>query len=105
LNAVRSTILGDGSDLSFVEVNIVDKNGVLVPRADNLVRFAISGQGTIAGVDNGSETSMEPFKANQHTALNGKALCIVQSNGKKGSITLTVTASGLQPAIIQIRAR
>ncbi|HET7898833.1 MAG TPA: DUF4982 domain-containing protein, partial [Flavisolibacter sp.] len=105
LKADRSTIQSNGEDLSFVEVDVVDRNGVLVPKADNLIRFAISGQGTIAGVDNGSETSMEPFKASQHTALNGKALCIVQSNGNKGSIILMATAKGLQPATLQITAQ
>ena len=101
----RSAIQSDGSDLSFVEVAIVDKNGVLVPGAGDLIHFSVSGQGSIAGVDNGSETSLEPFKANQHTAMNGKALCIVQSNGKQGTITLTARATGLQPATIQIAAK
>jgi beta-galactosidase len=86
-----------------VEVDVVDKAGVLVPKADNLIQFSISGQGFIAGVDNGSETSMESFKGSQHTALNGKALCIVQSNGKKGTITLTAKANGLLPATIQLK--
>ncbi|MGZ3998729.1 MAG: hypothetical protein ACXVKM_13740, partial [Flavisolibacter sp.] len=35
-------------------------------------------------------------------ALNGKALCILQSNGKKGAITLTATADGLQSQTVQV---
>lgn len=105
LKADRSTIQSDGTDLSFVEVNVADKSGVLVPKANNLIKFSIGGQGSIAAVDNGSETSLEPFKATQHTAMNGKALCIVQSNGKKGSITLTASADGIKPATIQLVAK
>jgi beta-galactosidase len=105
LKADRNTITADGNDLSFVEVNIVDKNGVLVPKANNLVHFSVNGPAFIAGVDSGDPVSMESFKGNQHTALNGKALCILQSNGKKGNIILTATADGLQSQTIQVIAK
>jgi beta-galactosidase len=73
-----------------------------VPDANNLIQFSVSGQGFIAGVDSGDPVSMESFKSNQHTALNGRALCILQSNGKKGGITLTARADGLQSSSVQI---
>lgn len=105
LKADRSTITADGKDLSFVTVEVRDKNGVLVPNAKDLIKFSVSGEGFIAGVDSGDPVSMESFKSNQHTALNGKALCILQSNGKKGTITLTASADGLQSTTIQIAAK
>lgn len=104
LRADRSNITADGKDLSFVTVEVVDKDGVLVPDAANRISFTVKGQGFIAGVDNGSPVSGEPFKANKHTTLNGKALCILQSNGTRGGITLTATAEGLQPAALQVSA-
>jgi len=105
IKADRSSINADGKDLSFIEVNIVDKNGVPVPYAKNLVKFSVIGQGFIAGVDSGDPVSMESFKSNQHTALNGKVLCVIQSNGKKGSISLTASADGLQSTTIQITTK
>ncbi len=105
LKADRSNINADGEDLSFVEVDVVDKDGVLIPDAKNLIKFSVSGQGFIAGVDSGDPVSLESFKGDQHTALSGKALCILQSNGKNGTITLTATADGLQPATIQVNAK
>jgi len=105
VKADRSSITGDGKDLSFIEVNIVDKNGQLIPNANNLVTFSVNGQGFVAGVDSGDPVSMESFKANTHTALNGKVLCIVQSNGKKGTISVTASADGLQASTIQIQAK
>jgi beta-galactosidase len=101
----RKVIKADGADLSFVTVKIVDKNGTLVPRADNLVNFEISGEGFIAGVDNGSEISHESFKANRRKAFHGMALVIVQSNGKAGRISLKATAEGLSWASAIIEAR
>src|SRR5678816_2339665 len=35
----RKVISADGTDLSFVTVKVVDKNGTLVPRADHLIKF------------------------------------------------------------------
>lgn len=105
VKADRAEIKADENDLSFVTVEVVDKNGVLVPRANNLLTFDVRGEGFIAGVDNGSPVSLEPFKASQHTAMNGKALCIIQSKGRRGTIKLTATAEGLKPSTIDITTK
>lgn len=101
----RKAINNDGRDLSFVTVKIVDKNGTVVPQADNTVNFQVSGNGFIAGVDNGSEISHESFKANHRKAFHGLAMAIVQSKGGAGQIVLKATANGLAPASVVITAR
>ena len=53
LSADRKNIKADGKDLSFITVKILDKDGNIVPNADNLVNFKINGNAFIAGVDNG----------------------------------------------------
>jgi len=98
-------IKADGTDLSFVTVRIVDRNGTLVPRADNLVNFEVSGPGFIAGVDNGSEISHESFKANHRKAFHGMALAIIQSNDKGGRINLKASAGGLSSGSVVIETR
>jgi len=102
LVADRQTISADGKDLSFVTVSIVDKDGVLVPNADNLVKFNIEGDGTIAGVDNGYQISHEPFKASYRKAYNGLCLAVVQAKRKSGNITLTAVSEGLEKDTIRI---
>jgi beta-galactosidase len=102
LEADRETIRADGKDLSFITVTITDKKGVPVPYADNLVQFVVQGPMTIAGVDNGSETSMESFRADHRKAFNGKCLVILQA-GRKGGVTrLTASSEGLKPATVEI---
>jgi beta-galactosidase len=103
LKADREAIAGDGLDLSFVTVTITDKEGIIVPRADNLVSFAIEGEGFIAGVDNGHQTSLEPFKASYRKAFNGMCLAVIQSLDKPGAIRLTATSPGLEEASLEIR--
>ena len=105
LSADRSEISADGHDLSFITVTVVDKDNVPVPHADNLVEFSVEGPGFIAGVDNGSQTSMEPFKADYRKAFNGKCLVVLQSGEEKGVITLNASSAGLAGAACTVRVR
>ncbi len=105
LSADRNVIRADGSDLSFVTVKIVDRDDNLVPDADNLVKFNLAGQAIIAGVDNGSPISHEPFKASYRKAFNGMCLAVIQSKEKVGKIELTAVSEGLQPARVVIEAK
>ena len=105
LKADRALINADGKDLSFITATVVDKDDIMVPDADNLIHFKISGAGFIAGVDSGDPVSHEPFKADKHTALNGLALAIIQSNDEKGKIMLTASADGLTSSTVLIEAK
>jgi beta-galactosidase len=105
LVADRQNINADGKDLSFITVRILDKDGNLVPNADNLVNFKLSGPGFIAGVDNGDEVSHDPFKADYRKAFNGLALAIVQTKPTAGSITFTATSKDLQSATVILTAK
>ncbi|MEG8946488.1 beta-galactosidase GalB [Rosettibacter firmus] len=105
LEADRKIIKADGKDLSFVTVKILDENNTLVPYADNLVNFEIEGEGKIIGVDNGSQTSHEPFKANYRRAFNGLCLVVIQSNEKPGKIKLTAKSENLLPSTIELETR
>lgn len=98
----RNTLNADGKDLSFVTVEIVDAEGNLCPLADNLVHFEVEGNLFIAGVDNGSQTSMERFKDNKRKAFNGKCLVVLQNNGKTGAARLKAVAEGLEDAVVEI---
>jgi beta-galactosidase len=105
LIADRKNIKADGKDLSFVTVKILDKDGNVVPTADNLVNFKINGTGSIASVDNGCESDHDPFKAYYRHAFNGLALAILQSNGKSGNIKLTASSKGLADATLVISSK
>jgi len=101
----RPVIKGDGYDLSFITVRVVDANGVFCPLADNKIDFTVSGPGEIAAVDNGNAATTDPFQASWRRAFNGMALVIIRSApGGSGDIELTATSAGLAPTQTQIRA-
>lgn len=95
LTADRTNLKADGKDLSFITVKVLDEAGNMVPDAANLINFKVSGNGFVAGVDNGLQTSMEPFKANYRKAFNGMCLLIVQTDKKPGNIQVEATSEGL----------
>ncbi len=93
----RQSIKADGKDLSYVLVEILDKDGNLCPWAENQVTFDVKGAGFNAGVDNGSPISLEHFKDNKRKAFYGKAMLIVQNNGSEGPVSVTATSPDLKP--------
>jgi beta-galactosidase len=101
----RQTIKADGADLSFVTVKVVDKNGTLVPAGDNLIKFEVTGPGSLAGVDNGNQISHESFKAKQREAFHGMALAIIQTKQKPGRIVLKASSANLSAASVVINTR
>ena len=100
----RTEINADGTDLSYVAVEVVDKDGNLCPWADNEISFSVEGSGVNAGVDNGSPISLEKFKADRRKAFYGKALVIVQSDGDEGKIRVKGASPGLKESTVTINA-
>jgi len=101
LQADRSILKADGSDLSFITVRIEDAQGQLVPDAGNDLHFEVEG-GALAGVDNGYQADLESFKGMHHKAYNGLCMAIVRAGKKAGRIAVRVRAAGLQPASLVI---
>ncbi|MEJ5352497.1 MAG: glycoside hydrolase family 2 TIM barrel-domain containing protein [Melioribacteraceae bacterium] len=101
----RAMLKADGKDLSFVKVIIADSKGRVCPNANNLVKFNITGEGRIVGVDNGDAVSHELFKANERKAFHGLCLVVVQSNIKRGIIRLTAESEGLKSSEVSIEVQ
>jgi beta-galactosidase len=101
----RTEINADAEDLSYVKIEIVDKEGHVCPNADNLVKFKIEGEGIIAGVGNGNPISHESFKASERMAFHGLCLAIIQSKDKKGEIRFSAESEGLQAAKVFIKVK
>ncbi len=95
----RATISADGRDLSFVTLTVQDSNGIMVPRANNLIRFSISGPGEIVATDNGDATDFNIFSSHDRKAFNGLSMVIIKSKrGQTGPVVITAETDGL-PAV------
>jgi beta-galactosidase len=102
----RAAITGDGHDLSFVKLTIADKDGLMVPRSNNLVHFTITGPGVIVVTDNGDPTDLNIFSNPDRKAFNGLALAVIKAKrGQTGTITLTASSDGLTTATTEIQIK
>ncbi len=99
----RRVTKADGRSLTFVTAEVVDRAGVVVPDADDLISFQVRG-GDLAGLDNGRQESAENYQASSRSAFNGKALAMVRSGQTSSVITVTARAPGLRTATTLVAA-
>lgn len=104
LTADRREILANGQDLSYITIEITDKDGVFQPNAANRLHFKIEGPGVIAGVDNADIKDFEQYVGNTRKAWHGRALVVIKSNHQAGEIKLSVTSDGLEGKNIVIKS-
>lgn len=105
LQADRTLLNTGGKDLGFVTVRVLDKDGNLVPNANNLIQFDISGAGSLEAVDNGDPVSHESFRSSSRKAFNGLCLLVVRAYGNQGKIEIRARSEGLEDGtgILEVR--
>ncbi|MDF9842628.1 MULTISPECIES: beta-galactosidase GalA [unclassified Paenibacillus] len=100
----RHKARADGTDTIPVRVAVLDKDGNIVPTADNEIRFEVSGAGSLLGIGNGNPSSHEPDKSSRRCAFNGWCLALVQTSSRGGAITLSAVSDGLAAAELNLQA-
>lgn len=105
LTADRTAVDNDGSELAFITATITDKQGRMVPRSNQRIRFSIEGEGEIVSTDNGNAIDFTPFQSHERNAYNGLALVIVRARkGHSGTITVKAEAEGLKAGRVTLRS-
>src|SRR5215471_13947442 len=99
LSSDKNAIANKWDDVVFVSVAVVDKNGTLVPDADDLINFTASGAGFVAAVDSADNNSHEPYQVTSRKAYQGICLALLKANRDNGKIRLTASSQGLKSAV------
>jgi hypothetical protein len=95
----------DGRDVSQIEVDVTDKEGVLVPDAGNLIACSVTGPGRIIGIENGNLNSTEGYKGLSHSVYRGRMLIYVQSLKSSGDFKLIVSSPNLESSSVTLAVR
>ncbi|OXB07437.1 glycoside hydrolase family 2 TIM barrel-domain containing protein [Flavobacterium pectinovorum] len=104
LSADKKVIKNDTYDLVYVTVSITDAAGNLLPTANDLINFEVSGGGKLVGVDNGYQANLDSFKASSCKLFNGKCIAIIQSIGKRETIKIKAsTGNGIPDAVLELK--
>ena len=102
LTTDRSGMRANGRSLAFITAEIVDQYERVCPNAEQEIFFDVNGEGEIAGVDNGLQTSLERFKADKRKTFHGRCLLVMRSSNRAGNIFVTAKAAGLGAGTLKI---
>ncbi|MBQ9968419.1 MAG: DUF4982 domain-containing protein [Oscillospiraceae bacterium] len=102
VETVNGTILNDGKDTAILNVFVVDRQGRPLPKAEDLIRFEIVGDGILRGVGNGDPNSHEPDDAPYRRLFAGRCQALVSALPGAGTLTVRVTAEGLAPCEVPL---
>ncbi len=89
----RDIISADGQDLAFITLEVVDREGRVVPDAILPCDITVSGQGRLVAAASADLKDTEPTTSPHVNIWKGRALVAVRSNQKKGAITIGVKSA------------
>lgn len=99
----KTTILGDGRDLAYITITMLDSKGKMVPTDMSPLSFALQGPAEIIGVCNGNPLDHSSFQAPEINAFNGMAQLIIRSKrGESGPVKILVKSPQLKSIITTI---
>lgn len=103
LSTGTKTLSPGFDNVAIIRAKITDADGIEIPRAQDLITFAVSGGGQIAAVDNGDNSSHEPFQADQRHAFQGECVVFVRATAASGEMNVIATAAGLTGGSLEIK--
>ncbi len=101
----RKELAANSGDLSYIVIELVDKDGNVVPTADNQLRVSVTGNATLLALGNADIKDEDPYFDNNHKAWKGRALAILRSSGQRGKATVKATSPGLAGKTVTITCR
>lgn len=100
----RRTLTADGQDLSFITLEVVDRNGRVVPDSAIAASVTVTGQGQLMAAASANFRDLEPTVSPRVTTWNGRALIVVRSTRKAGKVQVSVS-SRLPKAGLRLETR
>ena len=89
----RTVMAADGQSLTFVTIEVVDKDGTTVPEAAIDCEAVVKGQGQLLAFASADLKDTEPYTSSRTKTWKGRALLVVRSTQKKGSVNVSIKSS------------
>ena len=89
----RTTMTADGQSLTFITVEVVDKQGTPVPEAAISCEAIVKGAGTLLAFASADLKDREIKTSPRATTFKGRAIIVVRSTHKKGKVQVSVKSS------------
>lgn len=105
LTADRQIINADRDDLSFVKIEVVDKDEHVVPKDSVQLKITVTGNGELVASGNANPFDMKSMNRTVLSTYRGKAQAIIRPYKDKGIIKLSVSSRDLITGEIAIEVK
>jgi len=105
LTAETEGMTADGASLCYVNAELTDAEGNVVPDADILLKAEVTGAAELLGFGSSNPVTKENYSRGQFTTYRGKALAVLRAGSEAGEARLTVSAEGLGTEEISLPVR
>ena len=105
LTAETEAMKADGESLYYVNAELIDENGNVVPDADVLLSAKVEGAAVLQGFGSGNPITEENYTRGQFTSYHGRALAVLRAGHEMGEVKLTVSVEGLGKTEIRLQVK
>lgn len=99
----KSVMAADGHDLIYVNIEITDRDGRVVPDAAVALRANVSGAGRLAGFGSANPITEEDYTDSETVSYRGRALLILRAGYERGTCYVEICANGFEPVKAEFR--
>jgi beta-galactosidase len=103
VEADRSCIRADETDLAYISIKLVDEAGNLYSNKQCKVSIEVQGPGQLLGFGTANPDMIENFYDSELTLFDGAALAVIRPIGK-GEINIIVTSEEIGSTTVPVRA-
>ena len=89
----RTVMAADGQSLTFVTVEVIDKNGWVCPNTPIDCEAIVKGQGQLLAFASADLKDTKPYTSPHVKTWKGRALLVVRSTQQKGSVSVSIKSS------------
>ena len=89
----RLTMKADGQDLTFITVEVVDRNGQVCPDAAISCEAIVKGQGSLLAFASADMKDREPATSPRVTTWKGRAMLVVRGSKTSGKVQVSIKSS------------
>lgn len=106
LTSDKTRVVADGESLAYVNLTLVDDNGVpIYARSDDRkVTVHVTGAATLAGIGNGNPMDPSSFQSGVRTTFHGQLAFVLRSLGQPGEVHVAVDIDGLPTQYLTLNA-
>ena len=102
VKAEKETLRADGHDVLYVNIDVVDKDGILVSDAAIDLEVLVEGAGYLAGFGTGNPITDEKYTDNTTVTFRGQATAVIRSGYELGKTKITVIPNEMETVEIEV---